>query len=110
MPELPKSRLSGATLSRLSLAAGSSAVEVDPATLHLLAGIPLEALEAQLVGRTFVAAGRRGKYLLFGLDDGRTFVVHLRMTGRLLWRDHSDPEEKFERARLILDDGHDLRW
>ena len=28
--------------------------------------------------------GRRGKFMLLGLEDGRTLIVHLRMTGRLL--------------------------
>ena len=32
------------------------------------------------------AAGRRGKYLLLGLDDGSTLLMHLRMTGNLLLR------------------------
>ncbi len=110
MPELPEVETIRRDLEPLVVGRRVVAVEVDPATLHLLAGIPLEALESQLVGRTFVAAGRRGKYLLFGLDDGRTFVIHLRMTGRLLWRDHSDLEEKYERAKIVFDDGHDLRW
>jgi formamidopyrimidine-DNA glycosylase len=83
---------------------------VDPGTIRLLAGAPIEALEAALVGRTIVALQRRGKYLLFGLDDGRTLVVHLRMTGRLVWREHDTTAEPYERARIGLDDGHDLRW
>jgi formamidopyrimidine-DNA glycosylase len=48
-----------------------------------------------VVGATFVGAGRRGKYLLLGLDDGRELVVHLGMTGQLRFRagppDDSDP-------------------
>ncbi|MDZ7729148.1 MAG: bifunctional DNA-formamidopyrimidine glycosylase/DNA-(apurinic or apyrimidinic site) lyase [Dehalococcoidia bacterium] len=63
-----------------------------------------------LAGRTFTGIGRRGKYLLLGLDDGRTLVAHLRMTGRLLWRCGEAPAEQYERARIVLDDGHHLRW
>jgi formamidopyrimidine-DNA glycosylase len=37
-----------------------------------------------LTGATFLAAGRRGKYLLLPLDTGDTVMVHLRMTGQLL--------------------------
>lgn len=110
MPELPEVETIRRDLEPHITGRRVVGVLVDPATLHLLAGIPIEALEAQLVGRTFVTAGRRGKYLLFGLDDGRTFCVHLRMTGRLLWRQKDDPEEKYERAKLMLDDGHELRW
>lgn len=35
-----------------------------------------------LIGRRFVMFSRRGKYLCFGLDDGVTWVVHLRMEGK----------------------------
>lgn len=110
MPELPEVETIRRDLEPLVVGRRIVTVEVDPATLHLLAGIPMDGLTSQLEGRTIVSAGRRGKYLLFGLDDGRTFVVHLRMTGRLLWRNHDDPEEKYQRARLVFDDGHDLRW
>jgi formamidopyrimidine-DNA glycosylase len=85
-------------------------VEVDPGTIHLLASVPIETLREGLVGRTVMSLGRRGKYLLFALDDGRTFVIHLRMTGRVVWRDHAAPPEQYERARIVLDGGHDLRW
>src|SRR5690606_21616014 len=54
--------------------------------------------------------GRRGKYLLLSLDDGRVFVVHLRMTGRLVWRERSAPPEPYQRAVIELDNGYDLRW
>jgi formamidopyrimidine-DNA glycosylase len=59
---------------------------------------------ARLVGRRVRAVGRRGKYLRIALDDGGEWIVHLRMAGRLLW--HRDPErrERFQRARVTLDD------
>jgi len=34
-----------------------------------------------VVGATFASIGRRGKYLLFTLDDGHELVAHLGMTG-----------------------------
>ena len=37
-----------------------------------------------LTDATFLAADRRGKYLLLPLDTGDTVMVHLRMTGQLL--------------------------
>jgi formamidopyrimidine-DNA glycosylase len=45
---------------------------------------PARELERRLVGRRLVALRRRGKYLLFDLEDGATLLVHLGMTGRLL--------------------------
>jgi formamidopyrimidine-DNA glycosylase len=41
-------------------------------------------LPARLSGRRIEALGRRGKYLLAALDDGRIWLVHLGMTGRLI--------------------------
>jgi len=37
-----------------------------------------------LSGRRITALSRRGKYLLFELDDDSSFAIHLRMTGNLL--------------------------
>ena len=110
MPELPEVETIRRDLEPLVVGRRIIGVEVDEATIHLLACAPIEALRANLIGRTFTSMGRRGKYLLLGLDDGRVLVMHLRMTGRLLWRPHDAPPEQYERARLVLDDSHDLRW
>ena len=45
-----------------------------------------EAFCSGVVGRSFVRIDRRGKFLLFMLDDGGHIVLHLRMTGCLCWR------------------------
>ncbi len=63
-----------------------------------------------LVGRSIRDVIRRGKYLIFWLDDGTAIVAHLRMTGQLLLTGHSDSPLRFERLALHLDDGHDLRF
>ncbi|MBK7124646.1 MAG: bifunctional DNA-formamidopyrimidine glycosylase/DNA-(apurinic or apyrimidinic site) lyase [Dehalococcoidia bacterium] len=110
MPELPEVETIRRDLEPLVAGRRITGVEVDPATIHLLAGAPIETLRANLVGRTVTAIGRRGKYLMFSLDDGRVFVVHLRMTGRLVWRSHDAPVEQFQRAVIELDNGYDLRW
>lgn len=40
---------------------------------------------AQLKGREVVGIDRKGKALLFRLDDGRTILGHMRMTGQLIY-------------------------
>lgn len=40
-----------------------------------------------LTGRTIAFISRRNKELHVGLDDGNTLLLHLRMTGRLLWQE-----------------------
>lgn len=37
-------------------------------------------------GATVTDIGRRGKALLIDLDNGYTLLIHLRMTGQLIWR------------------------
>jgi formamidopyrimidine-DNA glycosylase len=90
---------------------------------------PPRALERAVVGREVTAVARRGKYLLLGLEGGRTLALHLRMTGNLLLRDpgagatadlmkpkplggprryESAPEPDHVRARFELDDGRVL--
>jgi len=110
VPELPEVETIRRDLEPLVCGRSITGIEVDTGTIHLLAGVPIDALRAALVGRTITGLDRRGKYLLFGLDDGRTFVVHLRMTGRLVSRERSAPAEPYERARIEMNDGHDLRW
>lgn len=47
--------------------------------------------------------GRRGKYLLIGLDDDRELVVHLGMTGSLRVRPPGDAGDAYVRAWWALD-------
>jgi len=61
---------------------------------------------SQLPGRSIVACGRRGKYLLVHLDRG-ILVFHLRMTGRLYLVEQGGEGDPWTRARFALD-GQDL--
>ena len=63
-------------------------------------------LAAAVQGRRVDALGRRGKYLIWELDDEVHLMMHLRMTGTLLL----DPPEppRHRRVRLAFDDGHQL--
>ncbi|MGH9085790.1 MAG: bifunctional DNA-formamidopyrimidine glycosylase/DNA-(apurinic or apyrimidinic site) lyase [Acidimicrobiales bacterium] len=53
-------------------------------------------------GAGIESAGRRGKYLVLGLDDRRQLIVHLGMTGQLRMRP-GDPDP-YVRAWWALDD------
>jgi formamidopyrimidine-DNA glycosylase len=61
-------------------------------------------------GATVTGAGRRGKYLLLGLDTGRTLVVHLRMSGQLLLVPRAQVTARHTHVVLGLDDGTELRF
>ena len=58
----------------------------------------------EAVGPFVESVGRRGKYLLLGLDDGRELIVHLGMTGQLRLRPTADVDP-YVRAWWALDDG-----
>jgi formamidopyrimidine-DNA glycosylase len=82
------------------------------------------AMGAAVSGRTIEGLGRRGKYLLLGLDGAQTLVMHLRMTGNLVLVEGEevlDPSEgrrlyegerstsaRHLRARFLLDDGREV--
>ncbi len=85
---------------------------------------PASQLEAAVSGKTIERLGRRGKYLLLGLDGNQTLAMHLRMTGNLVLvegEDKLDPSEGMRlyegerstserhlRARFVLDGGREV--
>ena len=64
----------------------------------------------RIKGCKFTAIGRRGKYLVFDLNDGNTLLLHLRMSGRLQIASASATRNKHEHVILSLDDGRQLRF
>jgi formamidopyrimidine-DNA glycosylase len=104
VPELPEVEtirrrlapvLEGATI--------ESAEIVDP---RLTRPVDPQRVAEALVGERVVALERRGKYLLWRLESGRTLVVHLRMTGSLRHDSTGElPEDAHRRATLGFDTG-----
>jgi formamidopyrimidine-DNA glycosylase len=64
------------------------------------------AIEASLRGAVVERLGRAGKYLVWELSDDRYLLMHLRMTGTLLFDPAAPPPHT--RVMLGLDDGHRL--
>jgi len=64
---------------------------------------------ARLRGRRITALARRGKYLLATLDDGRVWLVHLGMTGRLTLA-APGARERHDHVVARLDDGRVLTY
>jgi formamidopyrimidine-DNA glycosylase len=63
-----------------------------------------------LRGRKVTSVGRRGKFLLLGLDNARTLLIHLRMTGHLFFAATNEASHGHEHVVLGLDDGRELRY
>ncbi|CAA9546879.1 MAG: Formamidopyrimidine-DNA glycosylase [uncultured Thermomicrobiales bacterium] len=109
MPELPE--VETVRRSLLERVVGRVIVGVRPAAFPGVMGSEgIAAGAARLRDRRVDAIERRGKYLLFSLDDGTFLMVHLRMTGRLVLAARNDPSLRFEHLAIELDDGSDLRF
>jgi formamidopyrimidine-DNA glycosylase len=67
-----------------------------------------EAVVDAVEGRRVERLARRGKYLVWELEDDAFLLMHLRMTGTLLY--DPPPGTPYERVRWDLDDGHVLRF
>jgi formamidopyrimidine-DNA glycosylase len=63
-----------------------------------------------LKGQKFTAIGRRGKFLVFELSNGRFLLLHLRMSGRLHLVAADTARLKHEHVVLSFDDGRQLRF
>jgi formamidopyrimidine-DNA glycosylase len=63
-----------------------------------------------LVGRQFGEIHRRGKFLLFFVDDGRILVVNPMLTGRFHWVEAGAKRAGLTAVVITFDDSHELRY
>jgi len=68
-----------------------------------------EQFKDKIINQAFRNFKRRGKYLLFELDD-YTLVSHLRMEGKYYIKQRNEPLNKHTHVIFQLDDGSDLRY
>ena len=83
MPELPEVQVVVDDLN----AAGLVGRRIDSIVVYwtgLIQGLAPRIFINRVKGRCIGAVHRRGKYILFALDDGSTMAVHLRMSGRFI--------------------------
>ena len=63
---------------------------------------------SRLAGRRVETIGRRGKYLLFALDDGTTVIGHLGMSGRLFARAAPGPPATHDHVIFTTAEGAEI--
>lgn len=106
MPELPEvetvrrqlaPRIEGRRLEAFEILDARWTLPFDP-----------ESVAGPLRGRRVEHLDRRGKYLVTRLEDELFLVMHLRMTGNVLYDAPRDTPHT--RVRIGLDDGHELRF
>lgn len=130
MPELPEVETVKLGLQRLLPGLRAVALETDwPKSFP---NAPSD-VQAFLIGASVQTVRRRAKVLLIELDSGYTLVIHLKMTGQLVYRSNDDAERfgaghpnqslvgalpdkstrvivSFEKAKLFFNDQRKFGW
>jgi formamidopyrimidine-DNA glycosylase len=96
MPELPEVETIKNELAPWVV--GQSFTKVTILDAKLVCGCSAKEVRRRLVGQRVGSLERRGKYLIFHLSNGRSLIIHLRMTGSLLL----DPKEVDRCARAVF--------
>ena len=108
MPELPEVETSLRDLEPLLRNRTIVAAAVNwPRTL---AAPHADEFGVRIVGQRFTTFARRGKYMLFGMEQGDSLIVHLRMTGRLSVEAGDAVPDAHTHVVLTLDDGRVLQF
>ena len=118
MPELPEVETVRVGLQRLLI--GRAVLSVDSDWPKSFPNAPKD-VDRYLVGASVVAVRRRAKVLLLDLSSGYSLVVHLKMTGQMVFRGEQNfgaghPNDsligklpdKSTRVTLTFDDGSKL--
>jgi formamidopyrimidine-DNA glycosylase len=108
VPELPEVE----TVRRDLLAAGVIGERITGATVlweRTLGGLAAQDFTSALINRMFTSIDRRGKYLVFTIDDGQRLLVHLRMSGSLELSFAHEPVDAHDRI-IISFSSRQLRF
>ena len=87
MPELPEVEIIRRGLNRLAV--GRTVAAIESRESRSFPGFSAN-VATQIVGSSVISIDRRGKLLIINLDNDHSLLVHLRMTGQLVFR----PAEK----------------
>ncbi|MEC2054683.1 DNA-formamidopyrimidine glycosylase [Peribacillus psychrosaccharolyticus] len=108
MPELPEVETVRRTLEQLVIGKTIKDVEIYWPKI-IKAPEPVEQFSDALIGQTIHEIGRRGKFLIFQLDD-YSLVSHLRMEGKYAVYPESEPRDKHTHVVFTFTDGYQLRY
>ncbi|MEP7149906.1 MAG: bifunctional DNA-formamidopyrimidine glycosylase/DNA-(apurinic or apyrimidinic site) lyase [Acidobacteriota bacterium] len=103
MPELPEVEIVARSLEKL--VAKRKIVSSELLRPRLAPDTDPETFSADLNGAHVNFVHRRGKHVLFDLDNGRTLITHLRMSGKFMLLDGEWPDPKFTHAVFHFEDG-----
>ncbi|MDD2180980.1 MAG: DNA-formamidopyrimidine glycosylase [Bacilli bacterium] len=107
MPELPEVETVKETLKRQILNNRIVGVKVHYAKTIEFPSV--EEFKKQIINQTFIDIKRRGKWLMFELND-YYLLSHLRMEGKYNIKDIGDELDKHEHVVFTLDNNKELRY
>jgi formamidopyrimidine-DNA glycosylase len=96
MPELPEAETLCSQMKQVISGEAIRAIEIIDSKLQTI---------NEAVGRKITTVIRRGKALEMCLDNGKTIVLHLRMTGRLQWQPDQQDLPAHARFTIAFDHG-----
>ncbi|MBP1763347.1 MAG: mutM [Firmicutes bacterium] len=102
MPEMPEVEIIRQALAELVV--GKTIQSVDVRLPRLIKWPLPEVFQQMVMGQTITAVERRGKYLLFRLNGDLLLVVHLRMTGRLIYATPGMKQDTYTRIVFSFTD------
>jgi formamidopyrimidine-DNA glycosylase len=107
MPELPEVETTRRGVA--PYAEGATVREVVVRDRRLRWPVPAR-LSRSMAHRRIVSVDRRAKYLLFGLDNDRTMMLHLGMSGSLRVLSKPVPPGPHDHVDLVLESGRVIRF
>jgi formamidopyrimidine-DNA glycosylase len=108
MPELPEVELVTRFLERL--VTGRRITRAELLRQGLAPDSTPDEFAESLSGPLICEVARRGKHILFHLDNGRTLITHLRMSGRFMLLSDDSEDPKFTHAVFYFDGGGRLAF
>ena len=108
MPELPEVETVRKVLEKKVV--GEKIKEVYVYYSKIIEEPSVEEFKEKLKGKTITAMDRRGKWLIFVLDDTYYLLTHLRMEGRFFFRNHDDEVSRHEHVAFLFESGLELRY
>jgi len=108
MPELPEVETIRRGLERVLIGKTVRQIKIHETRFRQ----PLDARKVKklLTGQTVAALHRRAKYVLCEMRNGAHLILHLGMSGRVLYCKKTWPLEKHDHVQFCFHNGHELRF
>lgn len=108
MPELPEVETVKKTLEKKLIGLAIKGVEI--LMPKIIRDPNPEKFITEVTNKKISRLGRRGKYLLLYMTGEKALIIHLRMTGRLVYTQSTEPIARHTHVIFQLSNGYELRF